>query len=656
MKNNPKGLFVNVMLFVTMFTFFSAFCSKMQKGNIIGPYSTCGKGGMTIVSNQAVLTGLVRASESDFGMQRIVLDAHFSEDGKYKDHPILSQDDFKSPNTIYVLRHDFVLVENISMPPNCIIDFEGGSLSGGTISGNNTSIKPADYSIFNDCIIKSFNLPYVDPRWVGAIPDFNERDNLGTDNSVYFQRAYDNIVVYHPGVDMFIVGKYLISQTVEFGMQCHLRGVHNNTRGLVMRNLHAATGSSSSLIAVGNCPAFRIVGDKKRERTWADLSIEHIKFLGINKSKSIAIQYEASGSPTRPATIEKCEATNLLYFFSSRAKENTTIGNLTFRENNIYNCEKAIFAISDPVQNMGMTALKIENNVIEHNGDKCIYLSRCFGPIIIDNNILEGESNPIYITSSYPTETKYVISNNYFEQPENNDKKIHIDGVISKDGGNFENARFLTNVEIFGNTSPYGFAIELNGVVIKRLDRIDTPSKWPSNYSSFTKCLFDGVELSDVYTCQFKDWNFSTRYPSSIYPRQNVIIGKSGNDLLSFDDCKGNTHTNKLTGISVKVTEDTGRTNMLITKLNPHFVEKSKRIIIKYKLNNQANYFGVDFPREIPYYAFLFYNNGGRIKDKNYIFEVNVYNEKVDIEMSNIAIYMNVDGGLFKYPYIYLPY
>lgn len=606
----------------------------------------------TAVESSANQTALGTASIE--GKKRIVLEKKYSKTGTFANKPVLSQKDFKEKNAIYVIQYDFVLTENITMPENCILDFEGGSLSGGAITGNNTSILPAAYSIFNDCVIKKFNLPYIDPRWVGAIPDFNEQTKKGTDNSKFFQAAYDNIAENHPGLDIYVEGKYLITNTVVMKMQCHLKGIHNNTRGLVMRNMQHIAGSSSSLIAVGDCPAFRVIGRESEQRTWADLSIEHIKFLGLNKQKSIAVQYEVSGSPTRPASIEKCEATNLLYFLYTKAREHSTIGNLTISGNNIYNCTKAIYAVSDKKEYMGFTSLKIVNNLIEHNGDKCIHLNGCFGPVIIDNNILEGQTNPIFLTNTWGAYTYYVISNNYFEHHSDDDKKIHIDGALSTEDS--KTALFLTNVEIYGNTSSYGFEVELNGVVVRRLDRIDTPTKGKSNYSTFRRCLFEDVDLSDVYACQFKDWNFSTTFPTTIVARTHSLVGESGNELLSFDDSKGNAHAKNTSKVTVLITGDDGSgVNMLISKLRPHITDKNTRIAIRHYYNSRNNEISVAFPREIPYYAFLIYKKDKGLNNK-YDLSFNAYNGGTDIEMGNITVYKEVDGQLYNYPYVRLPY
>lgn len=43
---------------------------------------------------------------------------------------LLKQNMFPKPNTIYVIRHDFVLTSNITIPENSVLLFDGGSISG----------------------------------------------------------------------------------------------------------------------------------------------------------------------------------------------------------------------------------------------------------------------------------------------------------------------------------------------------------------------------------------------------------------------------------------------------------------------------------------------------------------------------------------------
>ena len=54
-------------------------------------------------------------------------------------------------NTIYVIQYDFTLGEDITVPANCVLEFDGGSLNGVnntyTLTGNNTLISYNSYNI-----------------------------------------------------------------------------------------------------------------------------------------------------------------------------------------------------------------------------------------------------------------------------------------------------------------------------------------------------------------------------------------------------------------------------------------------------------------------------------------------------------------------------
>jgi len=73
-------------------------------------------------------------SGSDNGMGRVVLRKNLVNEVN-----TLTQSMINKSNTIYVIQYDFTLGENITIPVNCVLEFDGGSISGEyTITGNNT--------------------------------------------------------------------------------------------------------------------------------------------------------------------------------------------------------------------------------------------------------------------------------------------------------------------------------------------------------------------------------------------------------------------------------------------------------------------------------------------------------------------------------------
>ena len=62
----------------------------------------------------------------------------------------LTQSMINDENTIYIIQYDFVLGDDITVPANCVLEFDGGSISGNyIITGQHTGIVSAFTKIFN---------------------------------------------------------------------------------------------------------------------------------------------------------------------------------------------------------------------------------------------------------------------------------------------------------------------------------------------------------------------------------------------------------------------------------------------------------------------------------------------------------------------------
>ena len=98
---------------------------------------------------------------------------------------------------MYVVRYDFILGEDITVPANCILEFNGGSISGSyTITGNNTGINAGLVKVFNTnvTLAGSWNVAEAYPEWFGAkgdsvTDDTNAISNLFKFNNVVFQKG-----------------------------------------------------------------------------------------------------------------------------------------------------------------------------------------------------------------------------------------------------------------------------------------------------------------------------------------------------------------------------------------------------------------------------------------------------------------------------------
>lgn len=115
-----------------------------------------------IVSLFLICTAFV---ENASGMNRVILKQGDAKGGK----PLLKQEMFykleggkKTPynNTIFVIQSDFVLAEDITIPNDCILEFDGGSIANGRLNANGCFIDAGLYQVFDNIkfnIINSYN-------------------------------------------------------------------------------------------------------------------------------------------------------------------------------------------------------------------------------------------------------------------------------------------------------------------------------------------------------------------------------------------------------------------------------------------------------------------------------------------------------------------
>lgn len=130
---------------------------------------------------------------------------------------LLTQDMLSKENTIYIIQYDYSLnYQTITIPEGCVLQFEGGSISTGTLSGNNTIITAEPYNIFKTIgFAGTFNIEKVIPEWFGA-----KGDN-STINTKPFQDAIDFAEFAATNVE-FQSGDYVIDGTLYIRKQSRI--------------------------------------------------------------------------------------------------------------------------------------------------------------------------------------------------------------------------------------------------------------------------------------------------------------------------------------------------------------------------------------------------------------------------------------------------
>lgn len=98
-------------------------------------------------------------------------------------------DQVTGTNTIYEIRDNFNLNGgSFSMPQGCILVFNGGKLSNGTLTGNRTTIVAADVQVFDTITFSGTFFGGMNACWIGA------KDGDSTfDNSAIIQKWFDGI-------------------------------------------------------------------------------------------------------------------------------------------------------------------------------------------------------------------------------------------------------------------------------------------------------------------------------------------------------------------------------------------------------------------------------------------------------------------------------
>ena len=102
------------------------------------------------------------------GMGRVVLKKHIVDGVNTLTHEAFEDSEGNDrENTIYVIQYDFDLDgAEITIPANCVLEFEGGSLSNGTLTGNGTQIIAPKVAIFTGItIVGTWNVPEISSTW-----------------------------------------------------------------------------------------------------------------------------------------------------------------------------------------------------------------------------------------------------------------------------------------------------------------------------------------------------------------------------------------------------------------------------------------------------------------------------------------------------------
>lgn len=133
----------------------------------------------------------------------------------------LTQAMLADANTIYIIQYDYTLGADITIPANCVLKFDGGSISASgnndTITGNKTSIDAGLQNIFNSGVIfaGTWNVGEIYPEWFGAVS--------GSDSTAAIQKCINNALAV--GIkDVKLSNTYLVSAPIVINEKINIFG------------------------------------------------------------------------------------------------------------------------------------------------------------------------------------------------------------------------------------------------------------------------------------------------------------------------------------------------------------------------------------------------------------------------------------------------
>ena len=498
------------------------------------------------------------------GMGRVVLPMNIKEIGgvtaNYLEQSMMPT--ATGGNTIYVITHDYVLATDITIPANCVLEFDGGSVSGShTLIGNNTRIEAGGYQIFGTGLVPTsgFVIPYIDIRWFGAKSDLNTEESVsGTDASAAIQRAID-WSYYNYCLPLYIEGAFYIGNTINCKDSLVLKGCRVPGRVLIHENGVTSPNDNriSTLYIKPGITAFNVTGRGDNANT-AIINVQNIKITsvwGISEQhqwigeNTIFISDSACGGPSRPFIFMENEVSGIYKVIEfvktgDTYEEHTCVGSIC--RNNVAGCCYFIYSGDGTY----LMQLDIHDNVIEQNA-KGFYIKKGLD-ISFNNNLLESNGE-CYV---YIYHGRFSLKNCYFESQfgdfivegySTNHSTISIQSYDYNNNGNYRLS--LTGRYNLEAKTMIDAHIKISGIV-KLLNTFDIPNTCIGDYACFSipNPVLSKNIIPTSYVSIYNN-RISTEYifpgvTVGFRPQQSSLEGyttvtASGGDLVSINFYKG---------------------------------------------------------------------------------------------------------------------
>lgn len=325
-------------------------------------------------------------------------------------------------NTIYVIRYDFDLDSaEVTIPADCVLEFDGGSLSNGTIVGNNAGIEAGLIKIFDTDITLSgtWNVSRYCVNWFGA------KGNGVTNDKLSIQKAFSSL---SDGDTLYIPqGLYIVDNETPLELNADdVTIIWNGTiKGTKKKDLMAVTGERFHVISENGVLQGRGGTDAEGfcvDRTDSSQLVALIRVQGdystVEGLKLIDPPAYGIRVESHYCTIDKCtleggpvsynppgNSDPAGYTMAIDVKANykhTKILNCTFKENPIHGKAGCWIFVG------GTNYIEITNNIFGKVHAHTIY-NVCTDSLI-NNNTIDGSTNVAGVIQHVGANS--IISNN----------------------------------------------------------------------------------------------------------------------------------------------------------------------------------------------------------------------------------------------------